>query len=147
MKRGHFGIGIEHGKTPANLGTLWRSAQLFGADYIFTVGRRYKRQPSDTMKTWRHIPLFEFETLEQLIAAHPRESLIVGVELEPTALELYHYRHPERAVYLLGAEDHGLTNAARAACHHMVVLPGEHSMNVACAGTVVMYDRCAKARL
>ena len=33
-----FGIGIQNGKTPENLGVLWRSAQNLGASFIFTIG-------------------------------------------------------------------------------------------------------------
>ena len=33
-----FGIGIFNGKTPENLGVLWRSAQNMGASFIFTIG-------------------------------------------------------------------------------------------------------------
>ena len=33
-KRGYFGIGIFHGKTETNIGTLWRSAAILGADNI-----------------------------------------------------------------------------------------------------------------
>ena len=31
LEAGYFGIGIENGKTPENLGVLWRSAQNLGA--------------------------------------------------------------------------------------------------------------------
>ncbi|MBP93126.1 MAG: rRNA methyltransferase, partial [Flavobacteriaceae bacterium] len=31
-----FGIGIQNGKTPENLGVLWLSAQNLGASFIFT---------------------------------------------------------------------------------------------------------------
>jgi hypothetical protein len=43
-----FGIGILNGKTPENLGVLWRSAQNLGASYIFTIGNRYAKQACDT---------------------------------------------------------------------------------------------------
>ena len=39
-----YGIGIVNTKTEANIGTLWRSAHAFGASFIFTVGRRYRRR-------------------------------------------------------------------------------------------------------
>lgn len=39
-KRGYFGIGIFHGKSSENLGTLWRSAAILGADFIFTIGKQ-----------------------------------------------------------------------------------------------------------
>lgn len=144
MPRGFFGIGIEHCKTAVNVGTLWRSADLLGASFIFTIGRRYKRQCSDTLKSYRHVPLWHFETFAQLKDSMPLQSLIVGVELADASVPIEEFAHPERAVYVLGAEDHGLTKATIAACHKVVRLPGRFSMNVASAGTVVLYDRIAK---
>ena len=38
LEQGFFGIGIQNGKTPENLGVLWRSAQNMGASFIFTIG-------------------------------------------------------------------------------------------------------------
>lgn len=145
MTRGYCGIGIIHGKTGVNTGTLWRSADLFEADFLFTVGARYQKQASDTFKSWRHIPLWNFPTLDAMRAALPFQCLLVGVELDPRAVPLATYQHPERAVYLLGAEDHGLTREALAACHQIVQLPGRMSMNVAVAGSIVLYDRAVKA--
>lgn len=142
--RGYCGIGIEHGKTVANLGTLWRSADLFGADFLFTVRGRYKPQSSDTMKSWKHLPLWQFETLAALREASPRECLVVGIELTDDARPLETYVHPERAIYILGAEDHGLTKEAISMCHHLIRLPGRRSMNVAVAGSIVLYDRISK---
>jgi len=124
-----------------NVGTLWRSANILGAAYIFTVGRRYKPQSSDTMQTWRHVPLFHFGTIDELRAGMPHDCLLIGVEMVPEAVPLADSNHPERAVYLLGAEDNGLSPSAIAACQRLIVLPGERSMNVAVAGSIVMYDR------
>lgn len=142
--RGYFGIGILHTKTEANVGTLWRSAYLYGAAFIFTIGRRYKTQSSDTPKTPRHIPLYEYETIEQL--AIPHDCPIIGIELAESAVSLPAFKHPERAIYLLGAEDHGLTKEALDRCHQLVQIPSmqPQSLNVASAGTVLMYDRFVK---
>lgn len=144
MTRGYFGIGIEHTKNPMNVGTLWRSASLLGAAFMFTVGRRYQRQSSDTLKAWKHIPLFHYATMDQLFAALPFSCPLVGVELEDRAVPLADFAHPERAIYLLGAEDNGLTPDAIKRCHSLVQLPGRFSMNVSVAGSIVMYDRHAK---
>lgn len=142
--RGFFAIGIEHSKNTLNVGTLWRSASILGAAFLFTVGRRYKHQASDVLKTWRHIPVFHVATLDELDALIPYDCLLVGVEMLPTATALADFPHPERAVYLLGAEDHGLTRAAIERCHRHVILPGDKSLNVAVAGSIVMYDRVAR---
>jgi tRNA G18 (ribose-2'-O)-methylase SpoU len=139
--RGYFAIGIEHGKTEANIGTLWRSAYLFGAAYIFTIGRRYKKQCSDTQKTWRHIPLFHYETFDEFYSNIPCSCKLIGIEMDDRAIPIKQYEHPQRAIYLLGAEDHGLTSEAMKKCHDIIVLPGEFSMNVSTAGSIVMFDR------
>lgn len=142
--RGFFAIGIEHGKTRANLGTLWRSANLLGAHYIFTVNSRYAPQSSDTEKTWRHMPLLHFSSVDALVESLPRSTPLVGIELDARACPIKRFIHPERACYLLGAEDHGLSRAALDRCHVLVQLPGERSMNVAVAGSIVMFDRMMK---
>ena len=142
--RGFFGIGIERSKTEANVGTLWRSAYSLGASFIFTVGRRYPRQSSDTTESWRHIPLLEFASIDDLREHVPYDCQLVGVELTPTAVALETFRHPERAIYLLGPEDGSLSPRAMDACQHMVRFASSFCLNVAAAGTVVMYDRQTK---
>jgi tRNA G18 (ribose-2'-O)-methylase SpoU len=139
---GWCGIGIERSKTPVNVGTLWRSAAILGADFIFTVGKRYPKQASDTVKAWRHIPLWEFENLDDLRT--PYDCPLIGVEMEDRARMLADYTHPRRAVYLLGAEDNGLTKRALDRCHELIRLPGAYSLNVAVAGSIVLHDRAAK---
>lgn len=144
MMRGYYAIGIERSKNVLNVGTLWRSAHLLGAAFIFTIGRRYKKQASDTTKAWRSIPLFHHETFDDFYASIPHDCRLVGVELDERAKPIATYQHPERCVYLLGAEDHGLTKETLRRCHDIVQLPGFASMNVAAAGTCVLYDRFAK---
>lgn len=141
--RGYFGVGVYHGKTEANIGTLLRSANLYGAAFVFTVGRRYKAQASDTMRTPYHVPLFEFDTLDSLVYGLPWGCRLVGVELDPRAEVLSSYRHPEQACYLLGAEDHGLPTRVTDRCHALVQIetPKPQSLNVAVAGSLVLHHR------
>lgn len=142
--RGFFGIGIEHTKTEMNIGTLWRSAHIMGASFIFTIGRRYKRESSDTMKTWRTIPLYHYLTFNDFKIAMPYDCLLIGIELNEKAIPILNLVHPERCIYLLGAEDHGLTQEAIKSCQKLVQLPGEYCMNVAVAGSIIMFDRIQK---
>lgn len=139
--RGFYAIGAESPKTSVNIGTLWRSANIFGAACIFTIGRRYHRQSSDTLNTPRHVPLWHFDSVDELVRAMPEGAPLVGVELTDTAIPIGTFVHPQRAVYLLGAEDNGLSKASLSRCHHVVRLPGESSLNVAVAGSIVAYDR------
>lgn len=145
MSRGFFGIGIYRGKTEANIGTLWRSALILGADFIFTIGRRYKKQSSDTMNTPKHIPLYHYQDFEDFTRHKPLDCPTIAVELAEDSVPLETYLHPERCVYLLGAEDNGLPRAVLDKCQATVQLIGDYCMNVATAGSIVMYDRAVKA--
>lgn len=142
--RGFFEIGIFHGKTEVNIGTLWRSAFQLGAAGIFTIGRRYKTQSSDTVKAARHIPLRNYNTVHELIEALPDSCPLIGIEMGGPRLE--HFSHPPRACYLLGAEDHGLPDSVLQLCHRTVSIGSMRtaSFNVAVAGSLVMYDRMVK---
>lgn len=146
MSRGYFGIGIYHGKAEVNTGSLWRTASLYDAAFIFTIGRRYQMQASDTPKTRLHTPLFHYDSIDEFKAHLPWGAPLVGVELDPRAVPLPEFKHPERAVYLLGAEDHGLPPHVIDQCHHLVTIPSiqPQSMNVAVAGSLMIYDRFTK---
>jgi tRNA G18 (ribose-2'-O)-methylase SpoU len=143
-KRGFFGIGILNNKTEQNIGTLWRSASIMGASFIFTIGKRYKKQASDTMQSWRHIPLYNYESFEDFYKSMPYDCQLVGIELDEKSVPVSTFKHPERVVYLLGAEDNGLTKEAIEKCKTLVQLPGNYCMNVAVAGSIIMYDRLLK---
>jgi tRNA G18 (ribose-2'-O)-methylase SpoU len=139
--RGYFEIGIYQGKTVMNLGTLWRSAYQLGAAGIFTIGQRMPMQASDTLKAYRHIPLRRFDTFEQFMNARPLDCPLIGVEMG--GKPLVDYPHPQRATYLLGAEDTGLPHRIREKCQSIVSIEStrSESYNVAVAGSLVMYHR------
>lgn len=144
LDESYFGIGIVNSKNSQNIGTLWRSACILGASFIFTVEKRYKKQATDVQKTWAKIPLFHFNTLDQLMESLPYSCQLIGVEMDEASIPLEELTHPARAVYLLGAEDSGLPKEFLNRCHHLVKLPGAHSLNVASAGSIVLYDRAVR---
>ncbi len=140
-RRGYFGIGIYQTKTPANIGTLWRSAQNFGAAFIFTIGQRYRNQSSDTTAAPRHIPLYHYLDFDHFQAARPLDCLLIGVEQSDNSQALESFDHPERAIYLLGAEDNGLPPPVIDRCQHVVHISTPMCLNVAVAGSIVIYHR------
>ena len=139
--RGFWGIGIYHTKCPANIGTLWRTANILVASFIFTINKRYKHQCSDTMKTPRHIPLYYYDTCEDLVTHLPFGCKLVGIEIQENAVDLFKYQHPKKACYLLGAEDYGLPEKVVSLCHDIVKLKGDYCLNVSVAGSIVAYHR------
>ncbi len=142
--KGYFGIGCLNMKTSMNYGTLFRTAQIFGADFIFMIGSRFKPQATDTMKSFRHIPTFVYKDFKDFNDHRPYDCKLIGIELTESATILSEFKHPKQACYLLGAEDNGLTKEAISACQEIIKLPGERSLNVSVAGSIVLYDRVTK---
>jgi len=146
MMRGFFGIGIYNPKMDVNVGGLYRHAFNFGAAYAFIIGGRYRRTAADTVAAARHLPVFEFKDTESFFNSIPVGAVVCGVELDDGAELLDDFMHPQRAVYLLGAEDTGLDEATMRRCDRLIRINTHYSMNVASAAAIVMYDRQAKAR-
>ena len=141
----YFGIGILKPKTDENIGTLWRTAHVYGASFIFIIGTKYSKQSSDVFKSWSKIPLFQYKTVEAFMETVPFSCKLVGIEMHEKAVPIKDYTHPPRAVYLLGSEDNGLPPKLIDRCQDLIVLPGDKSLNVAVAGSVVLFDRVNKA--
>jgi tRNA G18 (ribose-2'-O)-methylase SpoU len=143
-KEGYCAIGVFRGKTEHNLGTLWRSAYILGAAYIFTVDNKYKKQQSDVLKTWARIPLFHYKTFDELLNNIPYDCRLIGVEMDENATMLHEFNHPKRAIYLLGSENEGLPKEISDRCHQLIKLPGNSSLNVGVTGSIVLHDRATK---
>jgi tRNA G18 (ribose-2'-O)-methylase SpoU len=142
--RGYFGVAVYRPKQESNVGSLWRSASAYGAAFVATVSERYeRRQASDTTDTRRHVPLHHYTSINDLIEHLPEGCPLVGVELDPRATLLSDYTHRERALYLLGSEDHGLPTDVLDRCHDLIQVPTvtPWSINVACAGAIVLSHR------
>jgi len=140
--RGYFGIGVERISKPMNVGNLFRSAHAFGADFVFAIAPAVDLnaiRKSDTSKTWRHVPLYEFADAAAL--SLPRDCELVGVELLDEAVDLPSFTHPARAAYVLGPEKGELSPALVARCAHVVKIPTSFCVNVGVAGAILMYDR------
>lgn len=140
--RGYFGIGVERVSKAMNVGSLFRTANAFGAAFVFTVGSAYARrevEASDTSKSRSHVPLYEYADARALRL--PVGCDLVGVELLDAAVELPSFRHPLAAAYILGPERGSLSAEIQALCDFIVKIPTRFCVNVGLAGAIVMYDR------
>jgi tRNA G18 (ribose-2'-O)-methylase SpoU len=140
--RGYFGIGAEGISKAVNLGNLTRTANAFGASFVFLVDpdvRLRDALATDTSGTAGQLPLYQFPSVEALTL--PRGCLLVGVELVDEAIELPSFRHPQCAAYVFGPERSSLSPAMQARCRHLVRIPTRFCVNLAVAGAIVMYDR------
>ena len=139
--RGYFGIGIERLSKPINAGNLFRSAQAFGAGFLFTVQGSYskKKTYSDTSQSTHNLPFFEYNTVNQMML--PDQCRLVGIELIDCAVELPTFKHPVQAAYVLGPVKGELSREMLDRCDHVIKIPASFCINVATAGAIVMYDR------
>ncbi len=140
--RGYFGIGVEGISKAMNVGSLFRTANAFGASFVFTVAAAYARREgarSDTSDTPGHVPFYGFPDVASLLL--PKDCSLVGVEIVDRAVELPSFRHPLRAAYVMGPERGRLSDALTARCNHVVRIPTRFAVNVGIAGAIVMYDR------
>jgi len=143
--RGFFAIGIENTKCESNIGSLFRTAHSMGAQYIFTIGNRYQRQQSDTTKSYNSIPLFSYKTFGEFKSSIPKSTKLIGIEIDDRGKKLYSFVHPERSIYLLGAEDIGLSEESINECDCIVEIPDcKYCLNVAVTGSIILYDRLLK---
>ncbi len=141
MSRGYFGIGIEGVSKPMNAGNLFRTANAFGASFVFTVGAEYsvRKARSDTSVAPKSIPWYDFDTIDDMLL--PKRCKVVGVELLDEAEELPSFFHPASAVYILGRERGSLSPQMQEKCDYFIKIPTKFCLNVATAGAIVMYDR------
>lgn len=140
--RGYFGIGVERISKPMNVGSLFRSAHAFGADFVFAIAPSVdlaEIDRSDTSGTHRHVPLYEFASVAEVIL--PRGCQLVGVELLDEAHDLPSFTHPDQAAYILGPERGELSPETIGRCDHLVKIPTKFCVNVGVAGAILMYDR------
>ncbi len=140
--RGYFGIGSEGISKAMNLGAVLRTAHAFNASFAFTIGAHHRAREinlSDTSKSSTHVPLYEWNSLEDMRL--PRGCVLVGVELDERAVDLPSFRHPLNAAYLLGPEKGSLSPEATQLCTHLVKIPTRFCVNLSVAAALVMYDR------
>ncbi|MEM7661371.1 MAG: RNA methyltransferase [Pseudomonadota bacterium] len=140
--RGYFAIGAEGISKPMNLGALMRTANAFGAAFVFSVKAEDRTKiayKSDTSRTFENLPYYQWDSIDEM--HFPKGVQLVGIELTDDAVELPEFRHPRMAAYILGPERGNLSEAMTERCDHVVKIPTRFCINVSLAGALVMYDR------
>ena len=137
-----YGISKEH-----NVGSLVRTAHAVAAEEVILVGEReWNLEAARTAEQYTKItPLGD----EDALLAHLRERgfRLVAVELEARAVSLFAASYPRRPCFLLGAELGGVPPRLLDQAELIVQIPQwglVPSLNLAVAGSIVVYDYLAK---
>jgi tRNA(Leu) C34 or U34 (ribose-2'-O)-methylase TrmL len=144
-QRGFSIVALHNPKSGENVGGALRAAAVYGSAGVIVDGPRRNvliQHPTNTMKAHLHLPV---TWIEDLFDAIPHGAVPVAVEIAQNAKSLIEFKHPERAVYIFGAEDATLGVQTLARCVHSVYIPTKRCMNLAATVNVVLYDRLAKS--
>jgi tRNA (guanosine-2'-O-)-methyltransferase len=142
--RGFFGVAVIGPRFEANIGILARTANVFGAAFVATIGERYNRPRTDTGHIARHKPVFHYQTFEDFYVHLPQKTDLVGIELDQDAKPIEKVTWTPRPIFLFGAEDYGIPKKYLNMCRYKVKLPGTISMNLSACASIIMYDYWSK---
>ena len=142
-------IALVNPKFAHNVGATVRAASCFGIKQIWYTGNRIsmdlekkKRLPrEERMKGYRDVELRQFD---YFFDEFDQDVVPVAVELRPNAELLTQFHHPEKALYVFGPEDGGLSSMHLRHCHRFIVIPTRHCVNLSAAVYLVLYDRLMK---
>jgi tRNA G18 (ribose-2'-O)-methylase SpoU len=143
---------------PENLGSIVRSADVFGVDAIVAgptcpdpLSRRVLRV---SMGTALALPVaVEGDIASTLAACRERHGFrLVATVTDPDAepLESFAAHRPERIALMLGTEAHGLADRWREMADHVVTIPmraGAESLNVSIATGILLYRLASPLKL
>jgi tRNA G18 (ribose-2'-O)-methylase SpoU len=130
-----------------NVGSLIRTAHAVAAEEVILVGgREWNVEAARTAELYTTVvPLPDAPAFRDHLAA--RGWRLVAVELDARAVPLFDAVYPERPCFLLGAELGGVPGELLAAADLIVQIPQwglVPSLNLAVAGSIVLYDYLAK---
>jgi len=130
-----------------NVGSLVRTAHAAAAQELILVGEReWNVEAARTSELYTEIVHLDDAAA---FRAHLRRQgwTLVAVELAPEATSLFEADYPDRPCFLLGAELGGLPQGILADAELIVEIPQwglVPSLNLAVAGSIVIYDYLAK---
>ena len=130
-----------------NVGSLVRTAHATAATEVLLVGDRDWNVPAAMTSDLYTDVTFLSDTSAFLGHLKTRGWNLVAVELDPRATPLFEARYPARPCFLLGAERGGIPPNLLDEAQLIVQIPQwglVPSLNVAVAGSIVVYDYLSK---
>ncbi|MDB9743957.1 RNA methyltransferase [Fibrobacterales bacterium] len=139
-------IGLTNPQSPSNVGGVLRAAGCYQADKVCYTGVRYDtamKFSSNTQKEGRNIPI---SWTEDFLSDLEEDVKIICVDFIEGAIPLPEFKHPEKAIYIFGAEDGTVLQDVIDKADAAVYVPTVGCMNLAASVNVLLYDRLAKSK-
>jgi 23S rRNA (guanosine2251-2'-O)-methyltransferase len=145
---------LENVRSLYNVGAFFRTADAVALEKLYLAGITGYPPQNMITKTalgaeetvsWAHVP----EPASTIAQLHARGYEIAAIETSVHAVDLFEWRPRFPVCVLFGHETDGLTaaTAALADTHIRIPMLGrKHSLNVASAGSVVLYELLRKYR-
>jgi tRNA G18 (ribose-2'-O)-methylase SpoU len=142
-----FAVAVVDVSKEHNVGSLVRTAHAAAASELLLVGEReWNIEAARTSDLYTRV--VQLPDAQALLDHLRRRRLhLVAVELAPGAVNLFEADYPDHPCFLLGAELGGVPTQLLEAADMVVQIPQwglVPSLNVAVAGSIVIYDYLAK---
>lgn len=154
-----------------NVGAAVRGCSAFGVSQLWVTGNRLtgEMSPRGKPRLPRELRMKEYGDVEVCYSDYPfdaykgkktweptaggpaREIItprIIAVEIDPSAVSLTWFRHPENAVYVFGPEDGSLSKVHKRLCTDFVYIPTRKDadgknvcINLAASVNIILNDR------
>ena len=145
VDRGYSCVALDRPTDAVNVGHALRASFCFSVRLLILGDKdediRIDRLVTDPMRTYRHVPVVESDSILSVV---PHGCSIVSIEFSEDAIPLMDFVHPERACYVFGPESDSVSSDILARSDHKVMIPTNASLNLGMTVNVVLYDRLAK---
>jgi tRNA G18 (ribose-2'-O)-methylase SpoU len=142
-----FAIAVVNMSKEMNIGSILRTAHACAAQELILIGEpSFNTYAAASTEKWTDVCYLE--TPAELVAYAREQGMeIVALESETNAVSMFEATYPRRPLFVLGQEKGGVPPEIMEAAALVVEIPQwglVPSLNVAAAGSVVIYDHIAK---
>lgn len=133
-------------KNPQNVGSLMRLVDNIGGEQLILIDDENDKREASIKKTaglsYKNVQL-TYQRSDEFFARIPEDYSLVAIETSETAVNLFQTTLPQKTVFMLGSEMHGLPADLLEQCQLSVYIPmtGKcKSMNISHALAVALFE-------
>lgn len=135
----------ENISTPENIGSLIRLTDNIGAKKLFLINDIIPNQAKikrSSSSAYNNVD-FEFINYDNLNSDFFKKYTFVGIDTISNSKNIYNYKFPKNAAFIVGSEKSGLTTKMLSFCKEFIHIPmpgNTKSMNVSHALAVSLFE-------